>query len=70
MVVTLTGGTIIDWLAVWQAAQPAGIISATPTQYVFGTFYGMICVIEGGLFVQLFLTVIKRTNYSTGESEL
>lgn len=70
MLLTLTGGSILDWLAVWQADQPAGYISAAPVQDVFALFYMMILLIEGGLFVQLFLTVIRRTNYSTGEQEL
>lgn len=69
IVITFTAGTIIDWLAVWISNQPAGPISASPVQYVFGTFYGMVCVIEAGLFIQLYLTTIKRTNFNTGESE-
>jgi len=70
MLITLTAGSIIDWLAVWQADQPAGYISAAPTQDVFALFYAMVLFIEAGLFVQLYLTVIRRTNYSTGENEI
>lgn len=69
IVITFTAGTIIDWLAIWMSNQPAGPISAAPVIYVFGTFYGMIGAIEAGLFVQLYLTTIKRTDYVTGESE-
>jgi len=67
---TLTGGSILDWLAVWQADQPAGLISAAPIQDTFALFYAMILLIEAGLFVQLFLVIIRRTNYSTGEQEI
>lgn len=66
---TLTAGTILDWLAVWSAEQPGGLLSPTPIMYTFGSFYGMIALIEAGLFVQLFLTIIKKTNYQTGETE-
>jgi hypothetical protein len=70
LIVVLVGvAPIMDWLAVWLPTQPAGYISAQPVQYVFGTFFGMLCVIEVGLFVQLFLTTIKRTDYNTGEED-
>ncbi|OPX64740.1 MULTISPECIES: hypothetical protein [unclassified Methanoregula] len=69
IVVTFTAGTILDWLAVWVASQPKGLLSAVPVMHSFATFYGMIVLIEIGLFVQLYLTTIKRTSYSTGESD-
>jgi hypothetical protein len=69
IVITISAGQIIDWLAVWLPSQPTGYISAQPVQYVFGTFYGMICLIELGLVVQLFLTPIRRTDYNTGEED-
>jgi hypothetical protein len=67
IVITFTCGPIMDWLAIWLPSQPAGRIPIAPVQLVFGTFYGMICLIEVGLFVQFFLTTIKRTDYNTGE---
>lgn len=70
IVITVGIAPIMDWMAVWLPAQPAGYISAQPVQYLFGTFYGMIMLIEVGLFVQLFLTTIKRTDYNTGEEDL
>lgn len=70
IVITVGVAPIMDWLAVWLPNQPAGYISAQPVQYLFGTFYGMIMLIEVALFVQLFLTTIKRTDYNTGEDDL
>jgi hypothetical protein len=69
IVVTVTVGPIIDWLAVWLPNQPVGLLDYTPIQLTFGAFYGMICVIELGLFVQLFLVPIIRTDYNTGEED-
>lgn len=69
IVITVSVSPIMDWLAVWLPSMPAGYISAQPVQYVFGTFYGMICLIEVGLFVQLLITPIKRTDYNTGEDD-
>lgn len=69
IVITFTAGTIMDWLAVWLPNQPTGPLAATPVMYVFGTFYGMIGAIEAGLFVQLYMTVIRRTDYGTGETD-
>lgn len=69
IVITVGVSPIMDWLAVWLPNQPEGYISAQPVQYLFGTFYGMIMLIEVALFVQLFLTVIKRTDYNTGEED-
>lgn len=59
----------MDWLAVWLPSQPPGLLKLQPAQLLFGTFYGMLCIIELGLFVQLFLTPIKRTDYNTGEED-
>jgi hypothetical protein len=67
IIVTMSAGTIIDWLSAYLSSQPAGPIGASPVQYAFGTFYGMIIAIEIGLFFQLFLTSIKRTDYDTGD---
>lgn len=69
IVITVAVSPIMDWLAVWLPSQPAGYIPATPVQFVFGTFYGMICLIELGLFAQLFITPAKRTDYNTGEDD-
>jgi len=65
MVVTMCAGSIIDWLAIWQAGQTAGYISAAPTQGLFGLFYGMVLAIEIGLFLNLIVTSIRRTDYTT-----
>jgi hypothetical protein len=70
IVITVGVSPIMDWMAVWLPNQPVGYISAQPVQYLFGMFYGMICLIEVALFVQIFLTVIKRTDYNTGEEDL
>lgn len=69
VVITVSIAPIMDWMAVWLPSQPAGYISASPIQFVFGTFYGMICLIELGLFVQLFITPLKTTDYNTGEDD-
>lgn len=69
IVITVCISPIMDWLAVWLPSQPAGYISATPLQFVFGTFYGMICLVELALFVQLFITPVRRTDYNTGEDD-
>lgn len=69
IIITVAVGPIMDWLAVFISNQPTGLLSVTPLQFTFGTFYGMICVIEVGLFIQLFLTPIKQTDYNTGEED-
>jgi hypothetical protein len=69
VVVTLGIGPVIDWLAIWLPSQPAGRIPITPVQMVFGTFYGLIVLLEVALFVNLFLVVARRTDYNTGDSD-
>jgi hypothetical protein len=69
IVVTLSIGPIIDFLAAWLPTMPAGRIPISPVQMVFGTFYIFILLLEGAVFVNLFLTAIRRTDYDTGESD-
>lgn len=69
LIATVVMGPVMDWLSLFISNQPSGLLSATPVQYVFGTFYGMILMLELGLFIQLFLTPIKQTDYNSGEED-
>lgn len=69
IILAVTVGPIMDWLATWLPTNPTGLLSLSGPQFYFGMFYGLLCIVELGLFVQLFLTPIKTTDYNTGEED-